>query len=109
MWRQWVPFWRPGASSYSGDIDLLFLGLLATTLLIALLLFFLLITFAIRYRTSSNADRSHRIQKSWYWEIGWTTATLVGFLGLFVWGASLYLNVFDAPGDALPVYVVARQ
>ena len=28
MWRDWIPFWRPGDSSYAGDVDLLFVGLL---------------------------------------------------------------------------------
>ena len=36
-------------------------------------------------------------------------STLVAFLGLFVWGAQLYLNLYDAPKDAVPIYVVAKQ
>jgi cytochrome c oxidase subunit 2 len=109
MWPEWIPFWHQAASSYGGDVDILFFGLLALSLAIALLLLVLLLTFAIRYRATSAADRSHRIQKSWYWEIGWTTATLVAFVVLFFWGASLYLQVYATPNDALPVYVVAKQ
>jgi cytochrome c oxidase subunit 2 len=109
MWRDWIPFWQPGVSSYGGDIDLLFAALLAISAGVTLLLFALLLTFAIRYRVGSAADRSHRINKSWRWEIGWTAVTLVGFLALFVWGAALYLDVYGAPRDALPVYVVAKQ
>jgi cytochrome c oxidase subunit 2 len=41
--------------------------------------------------------------------VSWTAATMVAFLGLFVWGAQLFLNLQDAPKDALPVYVVAKQ
>ena len=60
-----------------------------------MLLFFLLLRFAIRYRAgNTSADRDHRIKKSWHWEIGWTAATLVAFLGLFVWGAQLYLDLY---------------
>ena len=109
MWRNWIPFWQPGVSSYGGDIDLLFIGLLAISLGVALLLFLLLLVFAIRYRAGSKADRSHPVRKTWYWEIGWTTVTLLGFLGLFVWGASLYLDVFRNAEGALPIYVVAKQ
>jgi cytochrome c oxidase subunit 2 len=69
----------------------------------------LLLTFAIRYRATSHADRGHRIKKSWHWEAAWTAATLVAFLALFAWGASLYLNVYSGPDDALPIYVVAKQ
>jgi cytochrome c oxidase subunit 2 len=109
MWRSWIPFWRPGASSYAGDIDLLFAGLLAISGAVVLLLLVLLTTFAVRYRRNSDADRTHRIRKTWYWEISWTVVTLIGFLGLFVWGATLYLHVYGPAADALPVYVVAKQ
>jgi cytochrome c oxidase subunit II len=105
----WVSLPRPAASSFGGDVDLLFIGLVATSLAVTVLLFALLLTFAIRYRAGSNADRDHRIRKSWYWEISWTTVTLIGFLALFVWGASLYLAMYGGPQDALPIYVVAKQ
>ena len=61
MWRSWIPVWEPGVSSYSGDIDLLLMGLLAMSAAVLLLLLVLLLTFAIRYRAASNADRDHRI------------------------------------------------
>lgn len=109
MWRDWIPFWRPGASSYGSDVDLLFIGLVATSLAVTALLFALLIFFAVRYRAGSRADRDHRVAKSWRWEVAWTAATLVGFLGLFVWGASLYVQAYAVPDDALPIYVVAKQ
>lgn len=109
MWRDWIPFWRPGVSSVAGDIDLLFTALLAISAAVTLLLLTLLLTFAIRYRAGSNADRNHRIKKSWHWEISWTAITLVSFLGLFVWGASLYLDVYGGPREALPIYIVAKQ
>jgi len=108
--QTWLPLWLPGETAYAGTVDLLFAGLLATTGLVLLLLFFLLLRFAIHYRAGNTAaDRDHRIRKSWHWEVAWTTATLIAFLGLFVWGAQLYINLQDAPKDALPVYVVAKQ
>ena len=77
MWRSWILFWRPGASSYAADIDLLFVGLLAISGAVLLLLLVLLITFAVRYRRGSDADRTHRIRKTWHWEVSWTVATLI--------------------------------
>ncbi len=109
MWRNWIPFWRPGASIHASDVDLLFLALLAISLFITGLLLYLLLSFCIRYRESSGAPRGHRVRKSWHWEVGWTSATLVGFLALFAWGASLYLDLYDAPREALPIYVVGKQ
>jgi cytochrome c oxidase subunit 2 len=109
MWRQWIPFWQPGDSVHAADVDLLFAGLLATSILALVLLFFLLFTFAIRYRAGSSADRDHRIKKSWHWEVSWTVVTLVGFLALFAWGVHLYFDIYGIRSDALPIYVVAKQ
>jgi len=104
-----MSLWRPGASSYASDVDLLFTGLLLVSLLVAALLFLLLLLFAIRYRAGSTVERGDRIKKSWRWEIGWTSVTLVLFLALFFWSARLYLDLAAAPSDALPIYVVAKQ
>jgi cytochrome c oxidase subunit 2 len=88
----------------------LFVGLLVSSGFVLLLLFFLMGRFAIHYRAgNAGADRDHRVKKSWHWEVSWTAVTLLAFLGLFVWGAQLFLRLQDAPADALPVYVVAKQ
>ncbi len=101
--------WLPSASQHGAQVDLLFAGLFVSSVLVCLLLFFLLLRFAIRYREGSNADRDHRIKKSWHWEVSWTAATLVAFLGLFIWGAHLFLQLYITQADALPIYVVAKQ
>jgi cytochrome c oxidase subunit 2 len=104
------PLLPSGETAHAGSVDLLFAGLLASALLVLLLLFFLLLRFAIHYRAgNAKADRDQRIQKSWRLEIAWTAATLVAFLALFVWGARLYLNLYDAPAGAEVVYVIAKQ
>lgn len=109
MWRHWIPFWRPGDSTYAGDVDLLFVALLIVTLAVVALLFGLLLTFAIRYRATNPVDRGRPEEKSWRWEVGWTTMTFIAFLGLFAWGAALYLQIYAVPDNALSIYVVAKQ
>jgi len=106
----WIPLWLPGETAHASAVDLLFVGLLVASLLVLLLLFFLLLRFAIHYRAgNADADRDHRIKKSWHWEVSWTAATLVAFLVLFVWGAQLFVRLQAAPVDALPIYVVGKQ
>jgi cytochrome c oxidase subunit 2 len=82
---------------------------MATAIAVLLLLFILLFTFAIRYRATNAVDRDHRIRKSWKWEVSWTVVTMVVFLGLFAWGASLYLQAYGNTQGATPIYVVAKQ
>jgi cytochrome c oxidase subunit 2 len=106
----WIPLWLPGETAHASAVDLLFVGLLAASLLVLLLLFFLLLRVAIHYRAgNAEADRDHRIKKSWHWEVSWTVGTLLAFLALFVWSAQLFVQSQAAPADALPVYVVAKQ
>ncbi len=57
----------------------------------------------------STASRAGRVEKTWHWEIGWTTATLVGFLVLFVWGASIYIWLYKSPPGDIEIYVVGKQ
>jgi cytochrome c oxidase subunit II len=108
--QTWIPLWLPGETDHASAVDLLFVGLLASSVVVVALLFFLLLRFAIHYRAGNTAaDRDHRIKKSWQWEVSWTAATLVAFLGLFVWAAQLYLGLGEVPADALPIYVVGKQ
>jgi cytochrome c oxidase subunit 2 len=104
------PIWPSADTPHASAVDLLFAGLLATALLVVLLLFTLLLRFAIHYRAgNTRANRDHRVKKSWIVESVWTAATLFGFLALFVWGARLYLDLYTVPTDAMPIYVVAKQ
>jgi cytochrome c oxidase subunit II len=109
MWRAWIPFWHAGVSPHSGDVDLLFTGLLLASSLVLGLLFFLLALFCVRYRAGNRIDRGDRVAKSWYWEVSWTAASLFAFLGLFIWGASLFLDTYRTHADELSIFVVAKQ
>lgn len=95
---------------HASSVDLLFIGLLASSACVLVLLFFLLLRFAIHYRAGNGAaDRDHRIKKSWKIETAWTAATLIAFLALFIWGAHLFLDLYAVPAGAEPIYVVAKQ
>jgi cytochrome c oxidase subunit 2 len=109
MWREWIPFWHAGASPYGGDVDLLFLGLVLVSALVLALLFSLLAYFCIQYRAGHQVDRSNHEEKSWRVEVGWTVASFVAFLGLFIWGAAIFLKIYQTPTDELTVFVVAQQ
>lgn len=104
-----IPFWPEHASSYAGEVDILFISLLIVLVLTAGLVFFLLILFAQRYRHNSGADRSGATKKTWRWEVGWTTASLLIFVGLAIWGANLYTRLYQPPADALQIFIVGKQ
>jgi cytochrome c oxidase subunit II len=107
---RWLPFW-PETSGASGDrVNTLFIAELALCAAILALVFGLIWVFCIRYRRGNPVSRSAPTGKSWVIEIGWTAATLAGFLGLFVWGAGMYVWLYKPPQMAdLELYVVGKQ
>ncbi len=109
MQGQWLPFWPRNASNTAQSIDTLYIGELALVLLILCFVFGLMIVFGLRYRRGSAADRGNLIEKTWHWEISWTIGSLAAFLALFVWGANMYVWLYQPPRADLEIYVVAKQ
>lgn len=105
----WIPFWPDTAAITAIVINNFVIAELALSGLIVLTVVGLMLFFCIRYRRNSSASRAHLVQKTWHFEIGWTTATLVVFLMLMVWGAGAYIWLFQAPRGDIEVYVVGRQ
>jgi cytochrome c oxidase subunit 2 len=106
---EWVPFWPNTAATGAGDVNALFIAELVIAGLITAMVFGMMIGFGLRYRRGSAASRANQATKTWRFEIGWTTATLVAFLVLFVYGAGLYQWLYTAPRGDLEIYVVGKQ
>jgi cytochrome c oxidase subunit 2 len=104
-----MSLWLPAASSNAAEVDHLIWALLAISVAVLILVFGLLFRYIVKYRASSPLDRGAIAQKTWVIESAWTVATLLVFFGLFVWGADLYVRLFQPPRDALKIYVVAKQ
>ena len=103
------PFWPVSAGSFTNGTDALFIALTILTFLTSGFVIFLLAFFAARYRHDRAVDRSGGSEKSWRWEVGWTTASLIVFVILAIWGAKLFLDLNRAPADALQIFVVGKQ
>lgn len=104
-----LPLWPAQASSYAGQLDTLFVGLLVITGLTTALVMFLMVVFAIRYRQGSSAERTVPTTKTWRWEVSWTAASFLIFIGLAMWGADLYIRLYQPPHDSLQIFVVGKQ
>jgi heme/copper-type cytochrome/quinol oxidase subunit 2 len=102
-------FWLPQATTSAAEVDYLILALLLTSCAILALVFGLILLYMIKYRAGSDIDRGVLAEKTWRLEAAWTVATLLIFFGLFVWGADLYVRLFQPPSDALKIYVIGKQ
>jgi cytochrome c oxidase subunit II len=101
--------WLPEASGSAPEIDHLIIALVLISGAVLALVFGLILLYAFKYRAGSNVDRGALARKTWRLETAWTVATLVAFFGLFIWGADLYVRLFQPPADAMKIYVVAKQ
>ena len=97
------------AAASATRLDSLALCLLLLTGFVALALFVLMVGFSVRYRAGSKADRTHVPKRGLPVEIAWTVIPLLLFLGIYAWGAIDYVKLYQAPANAMPVFVVAKQ
>src|SRR5690349_11235449 len=108
MYR-WIPFWPDTAAVNAEVVNNLYIAELIVSGLIVATVVAMILAFGVRYRRGSAASRANLVQKTWHLEVGWTTATLGAFLILFVWGASIYIWLFQAPQGDEEVYVVGKR
>jgi cytochrome c oxidase subunit 2 len=101
--------WLPQATTDAAEVDYLIIALVLVSCAVLALVFGLILLYMIKYRAGSGVDRGAPPEKTWRLEIAWTVATLLIFFGLFVWGADLYVRLFQPPPDALHIYVVGKQ
>jgi cytochrome c oxidase subunit 2 len=99
----------PLAASTGIQTDYLLLGLVGVSIAVLALVFGLMFFYIVRYRHNSPINRGALNEKTFRFEISWTIATLLIFFGLFIWGSVIYVRQFQPPGNALKIYVVAKQ
>lgn len=104
-----VPLFPERASTVAGQVDALTLTLLGIGGFFTLLIAWLVMSFAIKYRRRSEKEVPPVIVGSLKLEIAWTVVPLVIGLGMFVWGSSVFFAMQSPPEDALQIYVVAKQ
>jgi cytochrome c oxidase subunit 2 len=97
------------ASQWAGRVDALFLTLLALSLAVGVALATLVIVYVVRYRRGHPAVRRAHYEHEERLEVLWTALPMLLFLGLFVWGAKIYLDMSHPPADALDIYAVGKQ
>jgi cytochrome c oxidase subunit II len=108
MYR-WIPFWPETAAVNAVAVNNLYIAELALSGLIVATVVIMMLMFAVRYRRGSTASRANLVEKTWRFEVAWTTATLGLFLILFVYGADMYIWLFNPPPADEEVYVVGKR
>lgn len=103
------PFVPEDASNFAASVDILFSFVLLTCLFFAVLITVVAIFAAFKYRRTHPNEVGAPIEGNMALEIGWTVIPLLIALGIFAWGAVLYVNFRTAPKDTLDINVIGKQ
>jgi len=99
----------PQASSIAFEVDLLFWTITALAVFFTTIVAIGIMWFAIRYRRRSEDEVPVQIEGSIRLELTWTIIPLILGLGVFVWGALIFVRMNRPPTDTLDIYVIGRQ
>lgn len=104
-----LPFLPPQGSVHAGQVDAIFLVLLGVSLFFTALVAAIIITSVVRYRRRSRDEfgRGHGGNPRLEW--GGMAFLGVLSLGMFLWAGASYINAFNPPPDAEPIFVTGRM
>jgi cytochrome c oxidase subunit 2 len=108
MWQN-LPLFPQQASTMAPRVDALFYFLIALSLFFGLLIAFLIVYFAVKYRRRPGRERGVSTEENISLEIFWTVTPLGITMVLFFWGATIFLDQTQPPVGAIDITVVGRQ
>src|SRR5437667_5866628 len=107
MWN--FPLFPDQASTSAWHVDALYLFEILVAGFFTVLIFLLIVSFAVRYRRGARVDRSQPPVVGKAVEVLWIGVPLLLELVMFVWATMLFYRIYEPPAGALEVYVVGKQ
>src|SRR3954468_12046216 len=102
MWQN-IPLWPAQASTFANNVDALYIFLIAVTGFFTLVVFALVVVFAVKYRQKPGR-KAHQIEGSYALEATWTLIPFGLFMIMFVWGAAIYMGESQPPRNSMEVF-----
>jgi cytochrome c oxidase subunit 2 len=103
------PLFPPQASSVSGEMDMLYLFIVAVCAFFTVLVAALVLFFTVRYRRRHPDEVGADIHGSLSLELAWTFIPFVLSMVMFGWGAKVFFDLATPPANAMELYVVGKQ
>lgn len=101
-------FFPESASTIAPRVDAVYLFILGITVFFTLLIAGLILSFGIYYRRGSKASRENPPTSIWL-EITWSVIPLIIVMGMFFWGAEVFVDMRTMPAGAMEIEVVGKQ
>jgi cytochrome c oxidase subunit 2 len=103
------PLFPEQASSVAQYVDALYLGLVAITGAVSLLVWLVIFIFAIKYRRRPDNELAQEQEPPAALEATWIIIPSIIFMFIFVAGAWVYFRIQRVPSNAIEVYATGRQ
>lgn len=103
------PMTPPAASNFAGEHDALFYAITFLAVLFTLIVSFLVVFFALKYRRGTKADRSRPMYENLALELSWIIIPTILGLAFFGWGTKVYIDMRTPPKDAMEIFVIGKQ
>ena len=103
------PLFPEQASTHAPLVDTLYLALVVLCGGVSLLIWLVIIYFAVKYRRRPENELAEEQEPPKILEIAWIVIPSFVFLGIFVWGAFVYFHLARVPDDALDIYATGKQ
>jgi cytochrome c oxidase subunit II len=103
------PLFPEQASSVAQYVDGLYLGLVAITGVVSLLVWLVIFVFAIKYRRRPDNELAQEQEPPAALEATWIIIPTIIFMLIFVAGAWVFFRMQRVPSNALEVYATGRQ
>lgn len=107
--RTIIRLWPDSASSVSAEVNFFFILMVVLCTTVAVGIAAVLIYSAIRYRRRHENELGQQKRYNIPAEVAWTVLPLIAFMGMFAWGAKLYMDIERPPDNAISMYAIGKQ
>jgi cytochrome c oxidase subunit 2 len=104
-----IPLFPERASTIAGEVDALYFFLVGLSVVMAVLIATLVVTFAIKFHRRDPDQVGSQVHGGLMLEIAWTVVPFLITLVIFFWGAKVYFVMASPPPETLNIYVVGKQ
>ena len=104
-----VPFFPEQASTVAPEVDRVYIFACAIAAFFTVLIFVLIVFFALYYRRGALRDRRPKHGGTWLLETTWILIPFAIVMVFFFWGAIVFVKSQRVPPNALEIQVFGKQ
>ncbi len=107
--NSWVPLFPEQASTFAWQVDGLYFYLILVSVAFTIPIVAAILIFGIKYRETEKFATPPEMHGSIALETIWSIIPFIISMTIFLGGAIVYFNQFNAPDDATEIYIVGKQ